>query len=377
MASGIKATAMKKEIYIQIPEPCHEDWDRMTPVQQGRYCQSCCKDVIDFSLMTDREIINFLSKPQGKTCGNFSNDQLNRVIAEPATPAKKKVWAVMLSFLMPLVIAQKASAQRGKLSVKQKEPVKCVTQLRGDTIASVVSETITIEGKIRDTLFNPVPFATVLIKGTVQYTVADSAGNYSLKNVLPGDITLSVSSVGFHMKEIRVPSSQPQVIKNVSLDPEITKLPEIVITSFPLISCGRIEKDIVLNPEINSLQNVTVESSYSGRMAGGLSVCSTRILKRSIKDTIVEVFKPSVIKAFPNPAPRGGHVLVQVNVSSDYQLKLFNNQSQLILETSFTIAAKNQSYQLELPPAVASGMYYINVIDTKTKKQYTQKLIIQ
>jgi len=110
---------MKKELYIQIPEPCHEDWNKMSPADQGRYCQSCCKEVVDFSMMTDQQIIHFLSKPRGKTCGNFNSDQLNRIITEPATPAKKKFWAMMLSFLLPLFVVNKGKAQRtlGKVRV--------------------------------------------------------------------------------------------------------------------------------------------------------------------------------------------------------------------------------------------------------------------
>jgi hypothetical protein len=379
-ASGTKATAMKKEFYIQIPEPCHEDWDKMTPVQQGRYCQSCCKEVVDFTSMTDQEIIGFLSKPLGKACGNFSTDQLNRAITEPTTPAKKRIWAVMLSFLIPLFISTKSKAQRGKLAITnraQQQPVKCATEIRGETIARVIPQTINIEGKIKDTSGNPVPFATVLISGTNHYALADSAGIYCLKNILRGDLTLSVSSIGFYSRDVRIPSAPSDISKNVTLDPQITKLPEVIVSSLPVISCRRIEKDIVLAPKVDTLQAITVESSYSGRMAGAYAVCRTRSIRKTIADTIADIFKPALIKVFPNPAREGGHVWVQINAASHYQLKLFNSQSQLVLQTSFTIAAKRQSYQMELPTTLSSGMYVINITDIKTKTQYTHKLIIQ
>jgi hypothetical protein len=369
---------MKSEIYIQIPEPCHEDWDQMTTAQQGRFCQSCCKEVIDFSVMSDAEIIRFLSKPQGKTCGNFASDQLNRAISEPTTPAKQKLWAMIFSFLVTLFVSQKATAQRGKLSIssRQKETVKCETQLRGDTVATPVNEKFSIYGKVTDSSFNPVAFATVSVVGTHLYAVADSAGNYSINNIPGGDITLSVSSVGFHSKELKLLPKENAAVKDVLLAANVTKLPEVTVTSIPLISCQRTQ-NIVLQPEIKPLQEVVVGSSYVGRMAGGLSVCTTIRTTRTLRDTITAIFNPSAIKIFPNPATKDGHVFVQLSELSAYQLKLFNNQSQLILQRSFHIVSKKQSYQLELPADLASGIYFVNVVDTKSNKQYTQKLIIQ
>jgi hypothetical protein len=66
---------MKQEFYFHIPQPCHEDWDnKMTPAAKGRFCESCSKHVIDFSLMSDNEVLNYFKKNSGKVCGPFAND---------------------------------------------------------------------------------------------------------------------------------------------------------------------------------------------------------------------------------------------------------------------------------------------------------------
>jgi len=36
-----KSNFMSKKFQLQIREPCHEDWDKMTPVDKGRFCDSC------------------------------------------------------------------------------------------------------------------------------------------------------------------------------------------------------------------------------------------------------------------------------------------------------------------------------------------------
>jgi len=63
---------------INITKPCPELWQQMLPVDGGRHCQSCCKTVIDFSGMADKEIINYLGR-QSNVCGRFDGYQLTRV----------------------------------------------------------------------------------------------------------------------------------------------------------------------------------------------------------------------------------------------------------------------------------------------------------
>ena len=72
---------MKQKIQIAIPEPCHKGWQNMSPVDKGRFCASCQKTVLDFSLLSDNEIIKLVSK-EDNLCGRFSTSQLNRNLIE-------------------------------------------------------------------------------------------------------------------------------------------------------------------------------------------------------------------------------------------------------------------------------------------------------
>ncbi len=114
-------------MYIHIEEPCHEKWNKMTQEEQGRFCHSCSKTVVDFSNMSDTQILNYLSKASGNTCGRFASDQLGRSIAMPATPVKKTAWAYILSLLLPLGIWNKLKAQKepmGKPAIIEKVDTK-------------------------------------------------------------------------------------------------------------------------------------------------------------------------------------------------------------------------------------------------------------
>jgi len=168
---------MRKEMYIQVPEPCHEDWNAMTPVEQGRYCQSCCKEVVDFSVMSDLQVMEFLSKPRGRTCGNFAQDQLNRIITAPASPPKRKFWVVMFSFLLPL-FAIKGKAQFRKVSSSQQKNITdpSPATLRGDTVVN--ASATAIKGKVTDKNGQPIPGVAITIKGSSTPAYTNKKGEY-------------------------------------------------------------------------------------------------------------------------------------------------------------------------------------------------------
>lgn len=74
---------METKFKLSIPEPCHEDWDKMTPDETGRFCQSCVKSVVDFSNMKTTEIQDYFIQNQGKgICGRFRTEQLDRIVIQ-------------------------------------------------------------------------------------------------------------------------------------------------------------------------------------------------------------------------------------------------------------------------------------------------------
>lgn len=65
---------------ITIPEPCHEDWNKMKPNENGRFCMSCSKTVVDFTSMLPEEMQHFfIQNKNGKICGRFRKSQLDTI----------------------------------------------------------------------------------------------------------------------------------------------------------------------------------------------------------------------------------------------------------------------------------------------------------
>src|ERR1700750_3099480 len=81
---------------IRIDNPCTENWDRMRPEEQGRFCSSCQKMVIDFTAMSDSELLAYFSKPQASVCGRLQSSQLQRPLTPPRQPAHQ-LWHFLLA----------------------------------------------------------------------------------------------------------------------------------------------------------------------------------------------------------------------------------------------------------------------------------------
>lgn len=74
---------MNSKFSIQIPSPCHEDWNQMLPAEQGRFCQSCEKTVVDFSQMSDEQVLNYFKLKQQnseRVCGRFRAEQVSKPV---------------------------------------------------------------------------------------------------------------------------------------------------------------------------------------------------------------------------------------------------------------------------------------------------------
>lgn len=66
---------------IHIENPCHENWDAMTPNQQGAFCHACMKTVVDFSRKSLDEIKDFFTtrNTSESVCGRFRKSQVKEL----------------------------------------------------------------------------------------------------------------------------------------------------------------------------------------------------------------------------------------------------------------------------------------------------------
>ena len=98
----------------------------MTSTKGGAFCQSCQTEVIDFSAMTDREVVEYLEKHK-TGCGRFRKDQLNTNLTIPKLDNGIFRWrALALSFLSLISIKNLVAQSTNKSSATQNKTYQTV-----------------------------------------------------------------------------------------------------------------------------------------------------------------------------------------------------------------------------------------------------------
>lgn len=199
---------------INLPKPCHEDWNKMTQEDKGRFCGSCQKIVVDFSVMSDKEIVNYFKEYKGNnTCGHFKKNQIDRTLKQ-GTPRRtfflKELAAACVAFFLA---STEAKAQIGDTPLTEK-------QTEQNNLESNEGK-IVINGKVKngnELLAN----ATISIKDTKQKTQSLENGSFFIsipKEVAQNNevVTLVIEYKGLESKEIEVKTSATNQFYEIDL----------------------------------------------------------------------------------------------------------------------------------------------------------------
>ena len=135
-----------------IPHPCHEDWNAMTDSEtseeRGRHCDVCSKVVVDFTKMSDAEMIDYLQQhSKQKICGHFRNEQLYQaekieinLASIPTNLSFRKYFAIALLITFTsfgLVVDSVHSTQQNLIDSNFKEGE--ITYSDDSVISNVIS----------------------------------------------------------------------------------------------------------------------------------------------------------------------------------------------------------------------------------------------
>ena len=364
---------MSKKIQLSIAEPCHENWENMSPIDKGKFCGSCQKQVVDFSMMNDRQIAEFFKKPAqslskgGSVCGRFMTDQLEREIE---IPKRRIPWAkYFFQIALPAFFISKASAQNIKmgkmanLSTKDTSKISINKEIRTlglvlpttvikQVCTSTIEETVKgdveviqnkpVNGKVTDADGMPVAYATITIKGTKHGVITKEDGSFSIIPESNWDkIILVISSIGFETKEVLVDrkSCQQDEIINIG----ITNINYEIMGEVVVV--GMVNKKIKPMPLIPAI----------------------------IKDA-----DSKSLKIFPNPVVAGISFTIEWKQKEEgyYLLQILNQSGQPVHRKEIWIDAEARILNIDVPFVSASN-YFLLFTNQKSGKKFSGKIIIQ
>ncbi len=218
-----------QKIQLSIPEPCHQNWNEMTPTQQGRFCNACAKQVVDFSNMSDTQVVQYFSNIKNENvCGRAYPDQLERAISIPKQPKKKLFgyWNYITMLFLFFSKTNTAKAQGGVKIVTESQ-INANKQNRITKGQLAVNTNRMIAGKIIDETGEPLAGASIIIKNSKHGTSSDVNGFYKINADTKSDI-LEITAVGFEKKEIKLANLNSSDIVLTRMDMQM--MGDVVVT---------------------------------------------------------------------------------------------------------------------------------------------------
>jgi len=199
---------MKKP--YDIPTPCSENWNTMTPEAKGRYCRSCEKVVVDFTTYSSKDIIVHFKKHQ-HTCGRFSSyqlDNVNKLVRTQGFSFPKLTGVFTIAAILGINAPTVANTIQPKIEVQKDSTWKSVLP------KTPINDSITITGTVVDENDLAIPSVVVQLKGTEQWTTTDFDGHFKLiisKIKLKTYNTLVLKYTGYETMEIQINTETTEV----------------------------------------------------------------------------------------------------------------------------------------------------------------------
>ena len=204
-------------IQLKIADPCHEDWNKMSQQQQGRFCGSCQKTVIDFTTWSDKDLFHFFTNYRGGVCGRFFSTQLRKEIYIPPQPTSR-LYRLAIACGLTLMFAQIPEAHS---RVRQPIELLAYEEDGGDDKNTNAKERGSLKGKVMDENGLPVSYAIVEVtmKGIKKMqTVADINGEYKIEGLPVGkyEVSAKAGSDKATLINIKV-AANTQTTRNISI----------------------------------------------------------------------------------------------------------------------------------------------------------------
>jgi hypothetical protein len=351
---------MAKNVQLKVDEPCSADWGRMRAEDQGRFCGSCQKTVVDFTLMTDQQVLDWLARPKdftskdatpgAPTCGRFTPDQLNRELVSARQPNRLKLWQWLLAGLLLSTEAQ-AQTKPANPPIVQRDTTGLGELIMGKMAALPHPLTLpdTLRGRLVDMATGqPAAYATITTSARHR-VAADAEGRFAIPSSSIAGKHLNISCIGYNPIVLDIEktwkNNKEQVIAIPMTETVMGDMVVLVGTYKPVK-----KQESLFTDTLNTLKDTL---AFTGLTKKALTV-------------------------YPNPVVGGTSVALSLRLDEQgtYTAQLFNTAG--VLEETMEVAAdqRSKTVLMTIPPTAVPGTYFIRLSNPALRKPYTQALVV-
>lgn len=231
---------------IIIAKPCHENWNKMTPEEQGRHCAVCSKVVKDFTKMKTDDIVHTLKSTEGEICGRINVKELTPVNKKQkiyfwinGVIFRKAIYPIM-ALLGVTLVAKKATAQTHDYKLKGKMDVR-------DYHTNAKKITIVVKTNIGDQpIANAGIFIVSGIKDHGKDLTTDANGRVSIdveaSDIISNEVEIEITALGYEYKRMKIKVIKDIQTVEIRMEEEMMIMGEMMYVPERTIEENKVEK---------------------------------------------------------------------------------------------------------------------------------------
>ncbi|WP_417196556.1 carboxypeptidase-like regulatory domain-containing protein [Bizionia sp.] len=203
---------MKNNLNVSIKTPCSENYKHFSPTKAGGFCNSCEKEVINFTNMKPEAIINYFKlKSSQNTCGRFKTAQLKSFNQLPKTNKRRNLIGGFGLAMLSFFSFNATHAQDKKTDT---------TNTNSEAKDIHQEKNISVKGTVLDENGLPLPGTNIILKGTAIGTQTNFDGEFEFPEKLKKGDVLIFSFIGYSSRTIVInnETASPTVEMEVNMD---------------------------------------------------------------------------------------------------------------------------------------------------------------
>jgi hypothetical protein len=192
---------------IQIPKPCNENWNEMTPTQKGMFCSNCQKEVVNYEYYSNFQLAKIIKDNQG-ICGRFTIQQLDCELDSSKINYFQRLGMALgiSSVLLSTPIFSQTQKPNVEINEKKESELTKEDTLKGsiEFSGTIYEKTLNAQQKL-DSI--PLPGAMIVQKNAKNGVQTNIDGEFKISipvKDFENSVILVCSYIGMDNKEINI-----------------------------------------------------------------------------------------------------------------------------------------------------------------------------
>jgi len=211
---------MNQKFSLAVDKPCFEKFEQFKTTGDGGFCDSCQKEVIDYTKMNDQEIFHYFKNQDKIICGRFHHSQIKTYSEVNSSKGKRNfstIGAWLMSFSLLSILPFSNSHAKDYKQVDSKYIAQKNDCKKQNTESKVEKTEHVVQGGVVDENNEPLPGVSIVLKGSIVGIMTDINGRFKFPETLKAGDVLIFNFIGYDSQEFIIKENAPDII-NVKME---------------------------------------------------------------------------------------------------------------------------------------------------------------